>query len=199
MGKQPYSQSSILSEFADTTCRSLAIVCAEFERETLIGSGISKRSRRSRLLDGIARCIGITEYFVFGRIVELVERHVEESGNRMLAALYKQHASKLDNSWQSIVMAADDYLGLTIKGMAQYDQVMAYVEVRNAAMHGNGSLTRRQARDPSVREKIGSIGVRVIQGRLEVEDSHLLLASRDCRSLTTELDGKTWSAGQRIS
>jgi hypothetical protein len=194
---EPARSPAVLSEFADSTCRSLMAVCSDFERRAIRDESWPGGSGGSGVLDSIVRCVGATEFFVFSRVPTLVDKHVNESANRMLSALYKQQASKMDSSWKSTVSAARDYLGIDIAAISPYDRVMAYVEVRNAAMHGNGALTKRQVRDAGVLGKLHSIGVNVRQGQLEVLPENLPRAARDCRALVVGVDGKTWSAPSR--
>lgn len=192
MGQRPPAF-SLVSELADSTCRSLMNVCSDFERGQYILGAPLPTGNDPRVLESIARCIVATEFFVFSRVLEMVDEYVTKSENRILSALYKQQATKIDSSWQSTINAARDYLDLDILAIAPYDRLMAYVEVRNAVMHGNGSLTRRQLRDTNVIKKLELIHVRVLQGRLEAEPRRLLNAARDCRSFVVGLDGITWS------
>lgn len=188
---------AVLSGFADNTCRSLMAVCSDFEKQTYVASSAGWTASGQRVLDYIVRCVGVTEFFVFSRVLAVVDEHVAQSDNRMLSALYKQQASKIDSSWQSVVGAARDYLEIDLATIESYDRIMAYIEVRNAAMHGNGALTRRQARDVGVLKKLDSIGVRVRQGLLEMEAEILPRAARDCRSFVVGVDGSTWTSPSR--
>lgn len=189
MGVRPRSYSeSILSQTADAACRSFMSGAAEHERRFTLNAP------RDQVFDAIVRIVGATEFFVFTRVIERVDVHVTNLNDRMLTALYKKEAPNIDKTWRNVVTTAVDLLDISISQCASYGDVMGYVELRNAAMHGRGSLTRRQAKDTAVDSKLRTIGVSVSDRNLILPNSIVRDAAMHCRHFVMSVDEITWTA-----
>ena len=179
---------SILSDEADQTCRALMSASANWERAQVEGFD------GQNPMPSVAQIVGIVEFFTFGRVVQCVDAHVASTSNAMLTALYKQ-AQSIDRTWKSVQSAADDFLGMGLERSRGFSTIMGYVEVRNAAMHGNGKLTRRQIRDQSVIRKLAEVGVEVDGHQLRLPIDIVNASARSGCAFVTHLDSISWRPG----
>ncbi|MFD1648475.1 hypothetical protein ACFSF1_01985 [Pseudonocardia alaniniphila] len=125
----------------------------------------------------------------------IIERHVDQLSDIMLAALYKQ-GKPVDSSWASVRDAAKNYLRFDIYSLGEYLPFAGLIEVRNAALHGGGSLTAQQRkREQDTVRKIRQAGFGLRGYEIVSPPGSALSVARMCGRMIAAIDSKTWSPG----
>jgi hypothetical protein len=95
-------------------------------------------------------------------------------------------------SWPKQETAWAARANVTLTNLPAYQPFRGFNEVRNAVMHGRGSLTPLQlipARVGDVRLRLAAAGVRVLRDRLVVDQEDLDRCADVCAEFVQQLDG----------
>lgn len=90
----------------------------------------------------------------------------------------------IEGSWQQRIHSWKRWYGV-VAARSDFDKTLAFVEARNAIVHGSGHLTRRQLGNDAGRSVINQLranGVKVQNGRIILTDDNLsacAVASRE--------------------
>jgi hypothetical protein len=112
--------------------------------------------------------VAVVEEFSRTQLIEqsLLEIDVTKALQR---SLWATGESRAEGTWDGQVGAWREWHGLDLEHGAGYRELRAFVEARNAIMHGLGRLTRKQLRKHGGREVIASlnqVGIGVSGGAL---------------------------------
>lgn len=83
------------------------------------------------------------------RLIERLVASSEVARSAFGRKLLSESANSFNQSWTQRNMWLSDGFGIRLSGTAIGQNMMVIVEVRNALMHGLGSLTDRQVKNPS--------------------------------------------------
>jgi hypothetical protein len=182
----------VLSENGERAFRSLGVACADYEAalgnafEGALESGFGRWE--SLALAHASRCVIHVEVFVFDRLSQLVEEEVRRISSTMLDSLYKRRRNNLA-SWPDKEVAAREWLSLEISKCNGWDQLMGYVEMRNAWAHGAGTMTQRQRQDSVRTEKsLSAVNIRVVDGTLYLPEDLVRQCMISLRSYVVACD-----------
>ena len=99
--------------------------------------------------------------------------------------------SRAEGAWKSHVAAWKTWHGLNVGDAPAYERLGAFIEARNAVMHGVGQLTRLQTqRDGGARviQKLGSVGIVLNGTRLVIVPSVLQTCAATAKEYVLWLD-----------
>ena len=104
--------------------------------------------RQVRCAAMLTRLVSIMESYVHGQLVQRLELLIPPPRSDLLETLYVQFEDKGTSSWVEMANYFKKHVSNTvqIKTYAQWDQVNAVIEARNAIVHGLGSFTSKQVR-----------------------------------------------------
>jgi len=109
-------------------------------------------------------------------------------------SLWDNAEKRAEGSWDAQVDAWREWHGLNLSDAgADYASLRAFVEARNAIMHGLGRLTRKQLRKNGGRDVIaalGRVGISVSGATLSLPETVLLQCAAVARSFIEWLDIK---------
>ena len=188
---RPFS-GSVLSEEADAAYRQCMRVAAQLEQSQhdLITASMTP-SRLTATVD----CVSICENFIHSRVREIADRHVENVNDPMLLVLYRQ-SKPIDSSWQSVRDTGRSYLKFDLYAISEWATFAGLIEVRNAALHGAGSLTRQQLKkEEEVIRKISAAGFGIHSREVVPGDATPLDVAKRCGAMILAVDELTWSTG----
>jgi hypothetical protein len=142
-----------------------------------------------------------------GTIVEtvtIVEAHVSRLLQRVFALsgveqtpvgrlLYQNHRDDIFRSWENRVHWLTRILGLQLAASSSYQQFRTLVELRNALVHGDGTLTEFQSKDMNKalalrRDLASTLAVQVVGTRLLMGDETVKRGIAVARVFVRELD-----------
>lgn len=103
----------------------------------------------------------------------------------------------VERSWDHLAQAWKAWHGVNVRASADWETLRTFIEVRNSLLHGDGRLTRRQAKSPDSRKtlvnKMTSVGVAMRGDRL------LISVSVAERSFVTCVSFVTWLGWTSLS
>jgi hypothetical protein len=165
------------------------VVAANFERQTIPSEEVGAPSAiQPAVFLAVTHCLGETEGYVTSMATALVEGQVAGLEGPLITHWTNDYLNKLD-SWDNAFSAIKLITGLSPKSLPGWLSVDAYKEVRNAWVHGQGRLSRRQTRTRvAVERKLGTAGISVAGDEVRVLPDHVRAAALACRAFVTDLD-----------
>jgi hypothetical protein len=141
----------------------------------------------SRVEDALVRLISIAEEFTHGLLLELTS--LKLPADARVAALWDSHVDRETDTWEQRVATWRLVHSVSIPNSPRYDVLFAFIQARNAIVHGLGSLTRKQLRDrmKSV-ARLGAARIPVTGNRLVLGESHVEQCADAVRTLIRWLD-----------
>jgi hypothetical protein len=112
--------------------------------------------------------------------------------------IWTRAETQAEGAWKEHIAAWKKWHGLNLREAPGFAALMAFVEARNAIMHGLGQLTKRQMRRDGGREvisKLSSVGIPVIARRLSIDDPVVDNCADTVRSYIHWLDLKVQTSG----
>lgn len=193
----PYS-SLTLSAAADYSCRSVMQHAAHAERVLSLDPKLAEEEldHQQILRNAVVGMVVSVETFTFARVASCVQREVDQLNSVLTTKLYERISKNIDKSWDSIRGASLELLGINLSSVSLWRHMMAYVEVRNSAVHANGLLTRRQVNDSKIPPMLKLIDVTNKQQRLLLRQVNVLAAAKVSRTFIVEVDALTWAVGK---
>lgn len=126
----------------------------------------------------VAQMVSVSEYFSISRLFEFIESRLDGS-TEMAYQIWEESQGGIETSWERQVQGWSKYASVSIKADPSYTSLSPYIEVRNAVMHGLGSLTRRQQRRAATLvPELARAGISVDGTRVELSRDDVL-ACRD--------------------
>lgn len=138
------------------------------------------------------------------RLISIVEAYIDSVGSMLFGAaatgqapllrtLIAEAESQSSTSWSNRKRAFKDYHGISLAACTAWLNVEAETWVRNAIAHGLGRLTPRQ-RTIETRRRIASVGVAVIDERLEIDLDAVSRCLNDCVRFVRSVDSHVQNA-----
>jgi hypothetical protein len=90
------------------------------------------------------------------RVLEELLLMSEVSHTRTGSILLEEARDKLDATWESRADTLKNHFDVEYKGTGPYQDLLIVVNARNAVVHGDGHLTRRQLRNVNQLQKLRS-------------------------------------------
>jgi hypothetical protein len=151
------------------------------------------------ILRATVDCVSAVEHFTHARVRNIVDLHVEGLNDRVASNMYKK-AKDIDSSWQSVRDAAREYLDFDIGKIVDSRRFFGFVDVRNAVMHGNGSLTKLQQRQGAeISQRIDAAGFSLIGLKIAPVAATALGVATSCRAFIIAIDNATWSSSEGLA
>lgn len=142
----------------------------------------------------VVHLISIIEAFVRDTLMARAEVEID-ADHRMQAALWKKASPEADGGWDRQADAFKQWLGIPMKNEQSYKDVRAFVEARNAIVHGLGELTKKQLGQDDgveVRRALASVGIAVNTRRLALPPTTPQRVARSSLTLVEWLDRSAW-------
>jgi hypothetical protein len=141
----------------------------------------------SRVEDALVRLIAIAEEFTHGLLIEVTNLHLPSDPR--VAALWDKHVDRETDTWEQRMATWRLMHGLAIQTSPRYDALLAFIEARNAVVHGLGSLTRKQlrTRNRSV-DRLRAARIAVSGDRLILGEEDVAACADSVRTLVRWLD-----------
>ena len=95
---------------------------------------------------------------------------------RLLPLMWDKTESTVRTTWAGVAEGWRDWFAVKLDDCAAYANLQGYIEVRNAIVHGLGTLTRRQLRKKdgqATRDRIKKAGVAVVERRVELSPANI--------------------------
>ncbi|WP_225796556.1 hypothetical protein [Streptomyces aculeolatus] len=156
-----------MTEDAETACRALMRICADWESAAhnflaeevdsdLLESSVNFLSltQSAQCLSYLARIVTEGERFTFARIRDCVESHVVQINNPMLTHLYEKNRSLLDSTWEKSLNSLRDWMLVDLRDARGWQTMKVLIELRNASAHGGGRFTDRQRKNSQEFKKL---------------------------------------------
>lgn len=141
----------------------------------------------SRVEDALVRLIAIAEEFAHGLLLELTDLKLPDDPR--VAVLWDAHVDRETDTWEQRIATWKLVHSIAIPGSPRYDLLLAFIQARNAIVHGLGSLTRKQLRDrkKSV-ARLRAAQISVLGDRLVLSESHVDRCADAVRTFVRWLD-----------
>jgi hypothetical protein len=145
----------------------------------------------------LVRLVSIAEAFVATQLASRLEGELPGPRKRLVESIFVNAEDRALATWPNLKEHYQNWIGIKFSDSSPlWLQLDAFINGRNAIMHGLGELTRRQARKnlPQLETNLRSVGLIVHGGRITIPTNALQTASRVCRDfihwLDTELQGR---------
>ena len=117
-------------------------------------AGLSSATIRNMVL---AQLVAIAEDFSRQTLLQCSLPHVELS-HPLLRDIWRRAETQAEGAWEGHTRAWKDWHNVSFKNVPAYERLQAFIEARNAIMHGLGQLTKRQTQNDGGRRVIGMLG-----------------------------------------
>jgi hypothetical protein len=146
---------------------------------------------RGRVEDAVVRLLAIAEAFTFGLLLEVTEARLPR--DEVVTTLWNSHVDRSTDTWEQRVGSWNELHGVSIQShFGGWARLLAYVEARNAIVHGLGKLTRKQTKSPKTRdrtvERLAAARIDVIDSSLELDSPHVERCARVIQEYVRWLD-----------
>lgn len=141
--------------------------------------------------------VSIVEHFAVRTTAEKL-RSALPTEPRVLADVLADATRRIEARWSDRLALWRDWFGINASASADFNRVLAFVDARNAILHGRGSLTRQQLCNDagrSVISKLASVGIPVNLGRLQIDRNAVALCARSANKAIVWLDDRLAAAG----
>jgi hypothetical protein len=139
----------------------------------------------------------VAEQFSHALLIEASERQIDLTHPFRLE-LWKKAEQQAEGAWPEHIEAWKRWHNVRLRECPMFSRFDAFVEARNAIMHGLGNLTRRQLRKDggrSLKEQLAKVGIQVQGTRLVVTPSSVKLSAEVSRDFIAWLDQAVRVAG----
>lgn len=141
----------------------------------------------SRVEDALVRLIAIAEEFTHGLLLELTNLKLPDDPR--VAVLWDAHVDRETDTWEQRIATWRLVHSIAIPSSPRYDLLFAFIQARNAIVHGLGSLTRKQLRDRTKSvARLRAAHISVSGNRLVLTESHVDRCAEAVRTLIRWLD-----------
>jgi len=124
-----------------------------------------------RIEDALTRFVSIADEFTLGLLIDLTESKLPNDAR--VAILWERYEERYTDSWEQRFASFEGLHKIVVHTFPRYSPLMAYIEARNAIVHGLGSLTRKQLKKP------GRIVGKLRTARINMSGNRLLLTADD--------------------
>lgn len=153
----------------------------------------SIEARRVRVEDALSRLVSIAEEFSVALLVELTEARLPTDAR--VATLWERYVERETDTWEQRFGSWASLHQIVFTSFPKYSPLRGFIEARNAIMHGLGTLTRKQLKNPQ--KAIGRLNaarVGVVSNRLILTQDHVTECAGVMRELIRWLDHEASSA-----
>jgi hypothetical protein len=132
--------------------------------------------------------MSIAEDLSLGLLIEITDARLPTSA--MVTTLWEDHVERHTDTWSQRLGVWKNLHGIAVKSsFPRYGELDAFVEARNAIVHGLGSLSPKQLRDPAKSAaQLRAAGITLIGTRLTLDASHVTRCGGVLRDLVVWLD-----------
>jgi hypothetical protein len=131
--------------------------------------------------------VAIAEEFTYGLLLELTSRKLP--ADTRVSALWDSHVDRETDTWEQRIATWRLIHSISIPSSPRYDVLFAFIQARNAIVHGLGSLTRKQLRDRTKSvARLRAARISVSGTQLVLNDSHVEQCADAVRRLIRWLD-----------
>lgn len=168
----------------------LALVLAPSESRPRLTQSWSVAGGHSSSYGAIVSIATVVEQFVVAASRKRLRRTLGESP-RLAAEALAEFDKRIESRWDERTQGWRRWYGIDYRLNADFVGVLAFVEARNAIVHGAGRLTRQQLGSDggaSVVAKLKTVGVEISNGRIVVTASAVEKAARCARAAIYWID-----------
>ena len=168
----------------------LALVLAPSESRPRLTQSWSVAGGHSSSYGAIVSIATVVEQFVVAASRKRLRRTLGESP-RLAAEALAEFDKRIESRWDERTQGWRRWYGIDYRLNADFVDVLAFVEARNAIVHGGGHLTRQQLGSDgaaAIVARLKAVGVEVSNGRVVVTASAVEKAARCARGAIYWID-----------
>jgi hypothetical protein len=140
-----------------------------------------------RVEDALSRFMSIADEFTYGLLVNVTEANLPVDPR--VSLLWEHYVDAETDTWPDRVSSWENLHRVLIKTFPRYNQLLGYIEARNAIVHGLGSLTRKQMKKPQkALGRLTAAQISLIGTRLSLSDNNATGCAEVVRELIDWLD-----------
>lgn len=179
---------SIMHELASYRVRRRAETRRRIGRMALLRSGSGALPLE---YSAVVTMISIAEGFFAATLRTKVEDAFDAT-TRLMHDMRRDAAKNMDTSWDGRLSSAKRWFGMDHSAEESVKFMLAFVEARNAVVHGVGALTRRQNADGGVQVtgQLAEVGVVVSGGVVAVDSEAVERCAMSCVRAVRWLDAE---------
>ncbi|HEX8003690.1 MAG TPA: hypothetical protein VF519_13450 [Mycobacteriales bacterium] len=138
----------------------------------------------------LLRLVSITEAYASMELVRCLEHDTPKPRSPLIESIVIGAEDRALSTWHSLADHYKDWLGIGLRNSPVWKPFNAAVNARNAAAHGLGELTRRQARKNSTQlvADLKALDITVQNGRMTISRPALRNVVTACREVIRWID-----------
>lgn len=183
---------SVMHELASYRLRKRAESRRRIGRMALLRSGAGSLPLE---YSAVVTTVSIAEGFFATTLRTRIEDAFDAT-TRLMHDARRDAAKSVDSTWDGRLKSARRWFGIDHSAEDCVQSMLAFVEARNAVVHGVGSLTRRQMADGGrdVVAKLALVGISVRVGVIDIDRAAVELCAHNCADAVRWLDGENRTA-----
>lgn len=147
----------------------------------------------------IVHMVASVEYCSHAQLLRAIERHLP-SGSSLVRELWRQAESTVATTWANQLNSWKNYFDIDLWKSVNFEGFFAFIDVRNAMLHGLGTLSPRQLRsreeEQVVRRRLVAAGIPVLGGRLRLSATVVEVCTQVSLGVVDELEVHARTLGE---